>query len=74
MRGTTTVAAASLSRSRHSKHWPVKSPTNLLCRVCFSGVQKRADNVPDMMWVCAWCLVSLNIAQSKFVIRGVFKV
>jgi len=41
MRGTTMAAAASLSRSHHSKHWPAKSPTHLLCRLCSSRAQRK---------------------------------
>jgi len=41
MRGTKIAAAASLSRSRHSKQWPAKSPTHLLCSLCSSHGQRK---------------------------------
>ena len=42
MRGTTIAATASLSRSRHSKHWPAKSPTHLLCHLRSSRGQRKS--------------------------------
>jgi hypothetical protein len=63
MRGaTTTTVAASLSRSRHSKHWPANH--QFICSaVCvLLAAKERADSVPDVVWVCAWCFVLRNIA------------
>jgi len=30
--------------------------------------KERAHSAPDVTWACAWCLVSRNITQRKFVI------
>jgi len=52
MRGTTTAVAASLIRIRHSKHWPAKSPTHLLCCLCFYHGQRKGTQ-------CTRCDVGL---------------
>jgi hypothetical protein len=49
---TTTKAAASLSRSRHNKHWPAKSSTQLRCSLCSSRSQRKGTQ-------CARCDVGL---------------
>jgi hypothetical protein len=38
----------SLCRSRHNKHWPAKSSTQLRCRLCSSRGQKKGTH-------CARC-------------------
>jgi ferric-dicitrate binding protein FerR (iron transport regulator) len=42
------AAAASLSRSCHNKHWPVKSSTQLCCRLCSSRGQRKGHTVCQM--------------------------
>jgi hypothetical protein len=50
-RGTAAAAAASPSRSNHNKHWPVKSPTHLRCRILLAA-KERAHSAPDVTWAC----------------------
>ena len=48
----TTTAAASLSRSRHNKHWPATLSTQMHCRLCSSRGQKKGTQ-------CARCDMGL---------------
>ena len=50
--------------SRHNKHWPVKSSTQMHCCVLLVVKERaRCINVPDVMQACSTCPVSWNITQ-----------
>jgi len=56
--GRPSAAATNVLRlkSRHNKHWPAKSSTNLRCRVCSSRGQRKRT-----VYMCARCDVGLCV-------------
>jgi len=58
MRGTTTAAAGSPAEVATANTG--QRNHQLICSVAcvLLAAKERADSAPDMMWVCAWCLVS----------------
>ena len=52
-----------LLKSRHNKHWPVKS--------WLLAAKERAQciNAPDVMWASAWCFVLWNITP-KYICKA----
>ena len=69
--GRPSAAATNVLRleSRHNKHWPAKSSTNLRCHVCSSRGQRKCTVCVCRMWRGAvrgslFCVIS---HKSKFV-------
>ena len=67
--GRPSAAAANVMRldSRHNQHWPANTKTISTATFVQSGSSERPlyTNVPNVMWVCAWCRVSLTNTQKQ---------
>ena len=66
--GRPSAAAANVMRldSHHNQHWPAKHKNNIRYHI-HSGASERPlyTNVPNVMWVCAWCRVSPITTQKQ---------
>ena len=73
--GRPSAAAANVMRldSHHNQHWPAKHKNNILYHVCSERCQRKQPytNVPNVMWVCAWCRV-LPITTQTQICKAVF--